>query len=120
MGRVCVNRGSLARRCADLSVPKIRFDNNGDEVRLDGPDVMRPKCWMARWIGAALPRDRSSQTRHNKRHTSSGCGITVRFAQDDNMGAERQYGISHSRLRYPRDCARSLPARASTISAPPG
>ena len=38
-GSRMLNRGSLARRCADLSVPKIKFDNNGDEVRL-GPARM--------------------------------------------------------------------------------
>jgi hypothetical protein len=42
---------------ATLCVLKTRFGNSGDEGR-QGADTMPPTCWMARWIGASLLRDR--------------------------------------------------------------
>ena len=62
IGIVCagiVLAGTDLGGALQLSVPKIRFWNNDDEVHR-GPAPMRcgPTCWMARWIGASLPRDR--------------------------------------------------------------
>ena len=51
----------------------------------------------------------------NDDHSSSGMG-----SRRVREFAERQYGLSHSRSGTPRDCARSLPTRASMPSARPG
>ena len=66
----------IAAGPAGLSVPKIRFCNNGDEVRR-GPAPMR--CGLrAGWCDGSerlCQETDESSTRYDKRHTSSGSGV---------------------------------------------
>jgi hypothetical protein len=77
---------SIFERSSTLYVPRIRYDNNGDEVRR-GPEPMR--CGLR-----AGSRDRSerlcqetdeSSARYNRRHISSGREVSA-------LRPRRQYG----------------------------
>jgi hypothetical protein len=71
---------------ADLSVPKIRYDNNGDEVR-PGPEPMR--CGLrAGWRDGSerlCQETDESSARYNTRHISSGREVSA-------LRPRRQYG----------------------------
>ena len=91
----------------NLSVPKIRFYNNGDEVRR-GPAPMR--CGLrAGWRDGSerlCQETDESSTRYNKRHTSSGSGVSA-------LRPRRQYG-RHTRDESIRSIfRRSRSAKAS-------
>src|SRR3979409_2238860 len=91
----------------DLSVPKIRFYSNGDEVRR-GPTQMRCGLrvgWRDGSEHLCQETDESS-TRYNKRHTSSGSGVSA-------LRPRRQYG-RHTRDESIRSIfPRSRSAKAS-------
>ena len=92
---------------AQVSVPKIRFYSNGDEVRR-GPTQMRCGLrvgWRDGSEHLCQETDESS-TRYNKRHTSSGSGVSA-------LRPRRQYG-RHTRDESIRSIfPRSRSAKAS-------
>ena len=83
---IITNQAHMTATEAQLSVPKIRFDNNGDEVRR-GPAAMRYGL-RAGWRDGSerlCQETDESLTRCNKRHTSSGSGVSA-------LRPRRQYG----------------------------